>query len=85
MRKYPNGFKSTVMNELISEQVGFEFSHTHLNCRSEFEFLKKYIIPGQDKIDIEFVHDIQRDKLDNKPNQETQIFFVKLRSKNVKN
>ena len=46
------------MNELISEQVGFEFLHTHLNCRSEFEFLKKYIIPGQDKIDIEFIHDL---------------------------
>ena len=58
LRKHPNGFKSTFMNELISEQVGFEFSHTHLNCRSEFEFLKKDIIPGQDKIDIEFIHDL---------------------------
>ena len=60
LRLHPMGILSTAMNQQISEQLSFQFSHTHLNCKSEYEFVKKYIMPGD--ASIEFIHDQQRRK-----------------------
>ena len=80
LRKHPEGFNSTEMNAKISEQVGFEFSHTHLDCSSEFEFLTKFIIPKQGNIDIEFITDLQRRKVDSSTNQDIMMFIVRSRT-----
>jgi len=52
LREYPTGIKSNDINKLISDKVGFHFSHKDLNCNSELEFIKKYIQP---KTDIELI------------------------------
>lgn len=45
LREFPTGVRSTEINRLISDKVGFQFSHRDLNCNSELEFIKKYIQP----------------------------------------
>ena len=52
LREFPNGIKSTDMNKLISERVGFHFNHKDLNCNSELEFIDKFIKP---ELDIEII------------------------------
>ena len=51
LRNHTNGIKSTEINKLMSEKLGFPFSHVDLNCNSELEFIKKFILP-RTEIDI---------------------------------
>lgn len=80
LRKHPMGILSTEMNTQISEQLSFQFSHTHLNCKSEYEFVKKYIMPRD--ASIEFIADQQRRRQDSTSSQEVvrQVFWVRSRT-----
>ena len=71
----PLGIKSSELNKKVSQRLNWKFCHTMLNCSSEFEFVKKYIMCRDSQIEFQLLPSDEHSLTENK-----EFLF---RSKNI--
>ena len=76
LRMHPIGIKHTDLNKMVSQRLGWKFCHTMLNCKSEFEFIKKFIMGKDHEIELQLQTQHGNNQL-----MESKEFLI--RSKNI--